>query len=102
MNRFVKFLFILLVPFLFTNCPTHPSNPDKVTKNSLILYSFNCHGGSLTACNGGCNSQCGIADGAAVTTDKFSCLTNCQSTCSSDCNVSTTLLLYLSNHPIKK
>ena len=99
MNRFVKFLFILFIPVLFLNCPKHE---DKSLRNALVTFSLNCKGGSTAACHSGCLPQCGVAEGAAVTTDKLNCLSTCQSTCTSDCNLSSTLLLYLASHPIKK
>ncbi|MBP7280360.1 MAG: hypothetical protein KBA66_02200 [Leptospiraceae bacterium] len=99
MNRFVKFLFILFIPFLLINCPKYE---DNTLKNALVLFSLNCKGGSTTACYSACNPQCGVAEGAAVTTDKLSCLNSCQSSCASDCNLSSTILLYLASHPIKK
>lgn len=99
MNRFVKFLFILFIPFLLINCPKHD---DKSLRNALITFSLNCKGGSTAACYSACNSQCAVGEGGAVTTDKLSCLTNCQTSCASDCNLSSTLLLYLASHPLKK
>ncbi|MBP9884686.1 MAG: hypothetical protein KBF93_00220 [Leptospiraceae bacterium] len=99
MNRFVKFLFILSIPFFLINCPTHEDNS---LRNALVNFSLNCKGGSVASCNSGCNNQCGVPEGSAVTTDTLSCLNSCQASCSSDCNISSSLLLYFASHPIKK
>ncbi len=99
MNRFVKFLFILFIPFLLINCPTHK---DNTLRNGLAAYMLSCTGGSVSACNSSCTSYCGVPDGAVVTSDKVSCVNTCQASCSSNCNLSTTLLLFLANHPVKK
>ncbi|MBP9889467.1 MAG: hypothetical protein KBF93_24435 [Leptospiraceae bacterium] len=99
MNRFVKFLFILFIPVLLINCPTHK---DNTLRNGLASYMLNCTGGSVSACNSGCNNYCGVPDGNPVKSENVNCITTCQSSCASNCNISTTLLLYLANHPIKK
>lgn len=99
MNRFVKFLFILIIPIFLINCPTHK---DNTLRNGLTAFYLNCTGGSVSACNSSCNGSCGAPDGAVVTSDKVSCINSCQANCSSNCNLGTTLLLYLANHPIKK
>ena len=94
---FIRFFVLLLVIISF-HCQ---SKEDNTLRNALVLYSLRCTGGSADACRSSCSGRCGIGANGVVTADKSYCLNSCQSTCASDCDLSTTLLLYTANNPIR-
>jgi hypothetical protein len=99
MRRIFTRFFVLFLVIISLHCQ---SKEDNTLRNALVLYSLRCTGGSADACKSSCSGKCGLGpNGSVVTSDKSFCLSSCQSTCSSDCDLSTTLLLYFANNPIR-
>ncbi len=79
----VQLFFLISSIFLFSNCQ---SRTDNTREKAFLTYLVTCTGGSVTACQSGCPTSCGLGTTDPVPADKLSCMTSCQSTCTSNCN----------------
>lgn len=82
MNVFKSMILLFCVLFSFS-CNTHE---DNTKRNAVVSFLIACRGGSVSACYGMCNSDCGIAPTDSVTPTSLPCVSTCQSACQTGCS----------------